>query len=100
MPGILIWKNYETKWTRYSGEHNLDTFNKFIRKLIVPSLFEFTEEYIEDVFEQEQPTFILFHDEAKGKPDYWFTYKEAAFNNKGLILFSYVGLTHPYAENL
>lgn len=53
MPGILIWKNYETKWTRYTGEHNMEEYNKFVRKLIVPSLFEFTEEYIEDVFEQE-----------------------------------------------
>lgn len=78
----------------------LDDYTKFVRTRMIPTMFEFTEEYIETVFEQGRPTFMLFHDEDSGKPDYWFTYKEAAFNNKGLIGFSYVGKTHPYALTL
>lgn len=45
----------------------------------------------------------MFHDVDSGKPDYWFTYKEAAYNHKDVMLFSHVGKTdseNPYAKNL
>ena len=65
---------------------------------MVPSIFEFTEEYIEHVFEQQKKALVLFHDEEMGKPDYWFTYKEFGYNHKDKIYVSYVGLKHPYAK--
>lgn len=45
----------------------------------MPNMFEFTEDMVEDIFEQDRNAFVLFHDSEKGKPDYWFTYKEAAY---------------------
>jgi len=96
-PGLMLYRNFDTPFHPYNGDHSLVDYNEFIRKLMFPSMFEFTEAYIENVFEQGRECLILFHDEELGKPDYWFTYKEAAFNHKDLIAFSYVGKTHPYA---
>jgi hypothetical protein len=75
----MFYRNFETPYHPYKGDTSLDEYNKFIRQLMIPNMFEFTESYIEDIFEQGRNTLILFHDEEKGKPDYWFTYKEAAF---------------------
>ena len=35
-----------------------------------------------------------------GKRDYWFAFKEGAFNHKHKISWSYVGTTEPFSENL
>lgn len=99
-PGLIFIRNFETPNHVYHGEVGLDEYNKFVRKLMVPTLFEFTKEYIEDIFEQGQTTFILFYDEDRGKPDFWFTYKEAAQYNHDKIAFSWVGLKDPYAKFL
>ena len=98
---MLMARTFEEKFHPYlSKAPALDDWTEFVRARMVPTMFEFTEKYIENVFEQNKVTFILFHDEEKGKPDYWFTYKEAAYNNKGLVGFSYVGKTDPYTKTL
>lgn len=78
-PGFLVYRNFETPWNPYKGLTSLDDYNKFIRYLMMPNMFEFTEDMVEDIFEQDRNAFVLFHDSEKGKPDYWFTYKEAAY---------------------
>ena len=67
---------------------------------MLPSIFEFTEDYVENVFGMEKNVLILFRDEEDGKADYWFTFKEAAFNHKNEIAFAYAGLTEPYGKTL
>jgi hypothetical protein len=98
---MVMIRSFEEKIHPYlSTAPALDDYTTFVRNRMIPSMFEFTKEYIETVFEQGRTSFILFHDENSGKPDYWFTYKEAAYNFKGLVGFSYVGKTDPYALTL
>ena len=100
-PGLLFIRNFEDKIHPYKASApSLDDWSEFVRLRSFPTMFEFTDEHINGVFEEGRTTVILFHDEEKGKPDYWFTYKELAYNNKGLVLFAYVGKTHPYAKTL
>jgi hypothetical protein len=42
---------------------------------MLPSVFEFTESHVENIFGAERDVLILFRDSNAAKADYWYTYK-------------------------
>lgn len=72
---------------------------------MIPTSFEFTDEYTEDVFGGKKPVLMLFRPLNRGlfgvswlqfgkqaEPDFMKTYLEAAKAHKGKILFSYLDI--------
>lgn len=61
----------------------------WVKPLMVPTVFEFTEEEIEAVFGQQQPTLFLFRSDADKESAFMTVYEESAKANKGKMLFAH-----------
>lgn len=63
----------------YTGTPDKDQLMNFIKPLMVPTIFEFSEDQIEAIFGNQQNTIILFKDPADAAADSYFkTYEQAA----------------------
>jgi len=68
---------------------------------MVPTVFEFTEDEIEAIFGQQQPTTILFRNNESDKDAaFMTTFTEAASAHKGKMLFAYSDVTGGIQERL
>jgi len=58
----------------------------------VPTLIEFSEDYIEPIFGQRKPAIILFRNKEDSESDFANTFKDAAIKLKGKIIFVVSGI--------
>lgn len=65
----------------------------FVKPLMVPTVFEFSEDEIEAIFGNQQNTAVLFRAPEDKDAGFMTTYAEAAKAHKGKILFSYSGVS-------
>jgi len=101
VPGIAFLRNFEEKVTPYTGAADKDALAAWVKPLMVPTIFEFTEEEIDAVFGQQQPTLMLFRDSATDKDAAFMNvFTEAAKTHKGKMLFSYADITGGIQERL
>lgn len=67
---------------------------------MIATVFEFTENEIEAVFGQQNPTLILFRAAADADSAFQTTFNEAAVTHKGKILFAYSDVASGIQERL
>jgi len=100
-PALVFFRQFEEKQVTYTGKADKDALIEFVKPLMVPTVFEFTEEEIDAVFGQQQPTLMLFRDSATDKDAAFMTvFSEAATTHKGKMLFSYADVTGGIQERL
>jgi len=92
-PGIVFFRQFEEKHVPYTGTADKDALMEFVMPLMVPTIFEFTEEEIEAIFGQQQQTVILFRAKEDADAAFMATFTEAATAHKGKMLFSYSGVS-------
>lgn len=99
-PGIVFFRKFEENVVPYPMENGLTKGNlqEWVKPLMVPTFFEFTEEEIEAVFGQQQPCVFLFT--ADKDAAYVKVYEEAAKANKGKMLFAWAGISEGIQERL
>jgi len=90
-PSLVFFRQFEEKVNVYSGAADKDSLLSYIKPLMVPTVFQFTEDEIEAVFGQQQETLILFRSESDSESAFQKVFEEAAVAHKGKILFSYAG---------
>lgn len=73
----------------YTGKADPDALLEFVKPLMVPTVFEFTEEEIEAIFGQQQSSLFLFRSGDDKDAAFMKVYEEAAKANKGKMLFSF-----------
>ena len=88
-PKEVFFRKFEETQVNYDGAADLDSLQEFVKPLMVPIVFEFTEEEIEPIFGQQQPTLFLFRSAEDKDAEFMKTFEEAAKANKGKMLFSY-----------
>lgn len=100
-PGVVFFRKFETEVNVYTGKADKDSLISFVKPLMVPTVFEFSEEEIEAVFGQQQPTVLLFRSDATDKDAaFMATFEEAAKANKGKMLFGYSDIAEGIQERL
>ena len=100
-PGVVFFRKFETETNLYTGAADKDSLTAFVKPLMVPTVFEFSEEEIEAVFGQQQPTVLLFRSDATDKDAaFMATFEEAAKANKGKMLFGYSDIAEGIQERL
>lgn len=100
-PAEILFKKFEEPTVVYSGKADKDSLVSWVKPLMVPTVFEFTEEEIDAVFGQQQATLILFRSSEKDKDAKFMTvFEEAAKTHKGKMLFSYSDATGGIQERL
>ena len=97
---IVFFRNFEDKVNAYTGGPDKDSLQNFVKPLMVPTLFKFSEDEIEAVFGNQQNTAILFLDPADAEKPFMKTYEEAAKALKGKVLFSHSGISVGIQERL
>lgn len=88
-PKEVFFRKFEQTQINYDGAADLDSLQEFVKPLMVPTVFEFTEEEIEPIFGQQQPSLFLFRSGDDKDAEFMKTYEEAAKANKGKMLFAY-----------
>lgn len=68
--------------------------------LTVPTIFEFGDDFIEPIFDQQKSCLFLFRSESDKDAAFMKVFEEAANTHKGKILFSYSGVTEGIQERL
>ena len=100
-PGIVFYRKFEDQVMPYTGKADKDALIEFVKPLMVPTVFEFTEDEIEAVFGQQQPTVILFRNKATDDDAaFMTTFKDAAVTHKGKMLFTYSDVSEGIQERL
>merc|ERR1711990_801850 len=100
-PGIVFFRKFETTTNVYSGSADKDGLVAFVKPLMVPTVFEFTEDEIEAIFGQQQPTTILFRSADTDKDAaFMSTFADAATAHKGKMLFAYSDVSGGIQERL
>merc|ERR1711907_91470 len=97
---IVLFRNFEEKVNAYSGAADKDAVMSFVKPLMVPTVFEFSEDEIEAVFGNQQNTAILFRDAKDKDADFMKVFEEAAKAHKGKMLFAYSGVKDGIQERL
>jgi len=84
----------------YTGNPDKDALQAFVKPLMVPTVFEFTEDEIEAIFGNQQNTVILFRDPKDKDAAFMSVFTEAATTHKGKMLFAYSGVKDGIQERL
>jgi len=88
--GIVFFRKFETNQNLYAGKPDKDSLVAFVKPLMVPTCFEFTDDEIEAIFGQQQPTIVMFRSSDTDKDAaFMTTFKDASKAHKGKILFAY-----------
>merc|ERR1712195_367363 len=90
-PSLVFFRQFEEKVNVYTGAADKEALLAYIKPLMVPTVFSFTEDEIEAVFGQQQDTLILFRAETDNDSAFQKVFEESATTFKGKILFSYAG---------
>jgi len=88
-PGVVFFRTFEEKTVPYTGDAEKDKLVSWVKPLMVPTVFEFSEEEIEAVFGQQQPTVFLFRSDGDKEAPFMGVFEEAAKANKGKMLFAH-----------
>lgn len=85
-PGVAIIRNFDEPKVAYDGENDLDKLTAFAKAHSTPTIFEFSEDYIEPIFQSKGNAVFLFSSDKDAAYQALFT--AAATTHKGKILFS------------
>lgn len=89
--GFAITRTFDESPVPYSGYVDFTGLAKWFRGAAVPTLIEFSEDFIEPIFAEHNPALILFTEEKD--QDYQGVFAQAAKDLKGEILFVTSGVT-------
>lgn len=100
-PGVVFFRKFEENTVVYtSGEATLDALTTFVKPLMVPTVFEFSEDQVEPIFGQQQPLIVLFRGNKDVDAAFMTTFENAAKANKGKMLFSFSDVSGGIQEKL
>lgn len=92
-PGVVVYRNFDEHTVVFSGAFTTEAVASFIASAAVPTLIQFSEEFIEPIFQNQKPAVFLFVDSSNAEhAKHVETLREGAVANKGRILFVHSGI--------
>lgn len=92
LPAIVLFRKFDESPLVYSGSYETTPVVDFLVSSSVPTLIDFSEDYIEPIFGQRKAALFLFRDPEDSNADFVKTFSEAASKLKGEILFVVSGI--------
>ena len=93
-PALVLFRKFDEPKVVFEGKIDPKAISDFITTNSVPTLIEFSDEYIEPIFQNQQPAIFLFRDEESEEHKKLVSaFDKAAHDYKGDILFSVSGTT-------
>ena len=92
-PALVLFRKFDEPRVVFDGEFTKKAIAEWIAPNTVPTLIEFGDDYIEPIFQKQQPAIFLFIDnDSSDHKALVETFDKAANEFKGEILFSYSGI--------
>lgn len=100
-PGVAIYRQFDEPTVVHTGKVTKDEIKSFIASSSVPTLIEFSEEFIEPIFQEQKPAVFLFIDnKVEEHQKISKTFEKAAKSGKGKIYFATSGVTSGIQQRL
>ena len=99
-PALVLFRQFDTPTVVYQGNWETTPVVDFLLGSSVPTLIEFSEDYIEPIFGQRRPALFLFRSNSDADASFAKTFKEASEKLKGQILFVVSGVTDGIQQRL
>jgi protein disulfide-isomerase A1 len=99
-PAVVLFRQFDTPTVAYSGNWEVTPIVDFMMASSVPTLIEFSEDYIEPIFGQRRPALMLFRSKSDSDSGFSQVFKEAAEKLKGEILFVTSGVSDGIQQRL
>lgn len=100
-PGVALYRKFDEPVVVHSGEIAESELKAFIASSSVPTLIEFSDEYIEPIFQEQKPACFLFVDEKNEDHKKLIeTFGKAAESEKGRIFFAHSGIENGIQQRL
>ncbi|XP_045212696.2 protein disulfide-isomerase-like, partial [Mercenaria mercenaria] len=89
--GVMLFKKFDEGKNKFEGELTAENLKTFISGNQMPSIIEFTQESAQKIFGGDVKThLLLFTDNVDKESENMKSYKEAATDFKGKVLFIYI----------
>ena len=100
-PGVVVFRKFDEPFVVFSGDFTHDAIHDFVSKSSVPSLIEFSDQYIEPIFQQQKPALFLFINKGDAEHAKLLTVlTQASKELKGKILFAHSGVKDGIQQRL
>lgn len=99
-PALVLFRQFDTPTVVYSGAQETTPVVDFMLAQSVPTLIEFSEDYIEPIFGQRRPALFLFRSKSDSESALSKVFKEASEALKGQILFVTSGVSDGIQQRL
>jgi len=99
-PALVLFRQFDTPTVVYSGNWETTPIVDFMVAQSVPTLIEFSEDYIEAIFGQRRQALFLFRSASDSESAFSKVFKEASDKFKGEILFVVSGVTDGIQQRL
>lgn len=92
-PALVLFRKFDESPLVFSGNWETTPAVDWLMSSSVPTLIDFSEDYIEPIFGQRQPALFLFRSASDSSSDFAKVFADAANQLKGEILFVESGVT-------
>lgn len=99
-PALVLFRQFDTPTVVYSGNQETTPVVDWMLTSSVPTLIEFSEDYIEPIFGQRKPALFLFRSKSDSDAAFSKTFKDASEKLKGQILFVVSGVSDGIQQRL
>ena len=91
-PAVVLFRTFDESPIVYSGTISNSAVSEWMTGASVPTLIDFSDDYIEPIFGKRNPAVFLFRSKEDSDADFAKTFSEAATKMKGKILFVVSGI--------
>lgn len=91
-PAVLIFRKFDDSPLVFSGDWEVQKIVDWLSTASVPTLIDFSEDFIEPIFGQKKPAIVLFRNKDEDDHEYAKIFAQAAKELKGEILFVVSGV--------
>jgi protein disulfide-isomerase A1 len=100
LPALVIFRKFDENTVVYSGNWESSPIVDWLQASSVPTLINFSEDFIEPIFGQRKSAIFLFRSNSDADKGFSQTFAEAAKTLKGQILFVVSGVSDGIQQRL
>lgn len=99
-PALVVFRKFDTPTVTYHGNFEVAPIVEFLENTSVPTLIDFSEDYIEPIFGQRKSAVFLFLGKGDYESGFAKVFADASQKLKGQILFVQSGVSEGIQQRL
>jgi protein disulfide-isomerase A1 len=99
-PGVAVFRSFDEPIVTFDGEFTSTAIAEFVTSSSIPVFIEFSDEFIEPIFQNQSPAIFLFHDGSEEHEKMKAVVGQAAEAHKGTLIFAHSGVSEGIQQRL